>query len=75
MEEAVAVPALLHLLDLLLLQLGLLPRPLNNPHEVPARQLTLQRTPSNLVLLLSRGRVPGSSDRWPLQLRKLDPCL
>lgn len=73
MEEAVAVAALLHLLDLLLLQLGLLRCPLNNPHEVPARQLTLQPTPSNLVLLLNRVRVLDSLDRCFLRLRKLDP--
>lgn len=75
MEVAVAVAGLLHLLDLPLLQLGLLRCPLNNHHEVPARPLTLQPTPSNLVLPPNRARVLGSSDRWPLQLRKLDPFL
>lgn len=70
-----AVAALLRLLDLLLLQLGLLLHPLNKLHEVPAQQLTLQPTPSNPVLPLSRVRVLGSSDRWPLQPRKLDPFL
>ena len=70
-----AAADLLHLLDLLLLQLGQLRSPLNNPHEVPAQQLTLQPTLSKLVLPHSRVRVLGSSDRWPQQLRKLDPFL
>ena len=74
-EVAVAVAALLHLLDLLLPQLGPLRRPLNNPHEVPAPQLTLQPTPSSLVLPPNRGRVLGFLDRWLLQLRKLRPFL
>lgn len=63
-----AAAALLHLLDLLLLQLDLLRCLLSNPHEGPARQLTLQLTPSNLVLPLNRARVLGSSDKWPPQL-------
>ncbi len=67
-----AVADLLHLLDLLLLQLG---PPLSNPHEVPAQQLTLQPTLSNPALPHNRARVRGSSDRWPQQLRKLDPFL
>ena len=75
MEVAVAVVALLHLLDLLLLNLGRRRRPLNNLHEVLARQLTLQPIPSNLVLPLNKARAPGSSDRWPLQLRKTDLLL
>lgn len=70
-----AVAALLHLLDLLLLQLGLLRHPLNNPHEVPPRRLTLQPTPSNLVLPLNRARALAFSDRWLLQLRELNPLL
>lgn len=74
-EVAAAVAALLHLLDLLLPQLGPPRRPLNNPHEVPAPQLTLQPTPSSLVLPPNRGRVLGFLDRWPLQLRKLRPFL
>lgn len=75
MEVAVAVAAPLPLLDLLLLRLGLLRRPLNNHHEVPAQQLTLQPIPSNQVLLLNRERVLGSLDKWPLPLRKLNPLL
>lgn len=70
-----AAAALLHLLDLLLLQLDLLRCLLSNPHEGPARQLTLQLTPSNLVLPLNRARVLGSSDKWPPQLRKIAPML
>lgn len=75
MEVAAAVAALRHPLDLLLLRLGLLRCPLNNPHEVPAQQHTLQPMPSNLVHLLNRAEVQGSSDKWPLQLRKIDPFL
>lgn len=70
MEVAVAVAALLHPLVLLLRQLSLLGRPVNNPQEVPARQLTLQPTPSNLVLPLNKAKAPGSSDKCSLQLRK-----
>lgn len=75
MEVAVAAAALLHLLDLLLLRLDLQRCLLNNPHEVPARQLTLQLTPSILVLPLNRARVLGSLDKWPPQLRKVAPTL
>lgn len=69
-EVAVAVAALLHPLVLLLRQLSLLGRPVNNPQEVPARQLTLQPTPSNLVLPLNKAKALGSSDKCSLQLRK-----
>ena len=72
MEEVVVVAALRLLLDLLLLQLGLLRRPLSNPHEVPAPQPILQPTLNKLALRLSKVRALGSSDRWPLQPRKLD---
>ena len=75
MEEVVAVAALRLLLDLLLLQLGLLPRPLSNLHEVPALQPILQQTPNKQTLRLSRVRALGSSDKWPLQPRKLDSYL
>ena len=72
MEVAGAVPALRHLLDLLLLQLGPLRCPRNNPHEVPALQLILRPIPRNLVLQVNRARAQGSLDRWPLQLRKIE---
>ena len=75
MEVAEAVPALRHLLDLLLLQLGPLRCPHNNPHEVPALQLTLRPIPRNLVLQLNRERAQGSLDRWPRQLRKIEQFL
>ena len=74
-EVVAVVAALLHLLDLLLPQLGPLRRPLNNPHEVPAPQLTLQPTPNSQVLPPNRVRVLGFLDRWPLQLRKFRPSL
>ena len=75
MEEVVAVAALQLLLDLLLLQLGLLPRPLSNPHEVPALQPILQPMPNKLARWLSKVRALGSSDKWPLQPRKLNSYL
>ena len=75
MEVAVPVAALLPLLDLLLLHLGPLRRPLSKPHEVPAQQLTPQPTLSNLEPPPNKGKVLGSSDKWPLQLRKVRPFL
>ena len=75
MEVAGAVPALRHLLDPLLLQPGPLRRPHNNPHEVPALQLTLRPIPSNLVLQINRARVQGSLAKWPRQLRKIEQFL
>ena len=75
MEVVGAVPALRHLLDLLLLQLGPLRCPHNNPHEVPALQLTLRPIPHKLVLQVNRARAQGSLDRWPRQLRKIEHFL
>ena len=67
--------ALRLLLDLLLLQPGPLRCPHNNPHEVPALQLTLPPTARHLVLQLNRARAQGSLDRWLLQLRKIEQFL
>ena len=72
MEAAGAVPALRHLLDLLLLQLGPLRCPHNSPHEVQALQLILRPIPRNLELQLNRAKAQGSLDRWPQQLRKIE---
>ena len=75
MAEVVGVAALRLLLDLLLLQLGLLALSLSNPHEVPALQHILQQTPNKVALRLSKVRALGSLDKWPLQPRKLDSYL